>query len=76
MARNSIKYLLKQELEHKAAYGQSKHQDKISTNEKRAEMKREGKTYEERLQVNDMRDKIYSYSTMATEQQQVGDFGD
>lgn len=76
MARNSIKYLLKQELEHKAAYGQSKHQDKISTNEKRAEMKRAGKTYEERLQVNDMRDKIYSYSTMATYQQQAGYFGD
>ncbi len=75
MARDSIKFMLKQELEHKAAYGQSKHQDKITTNEKRAEMKREGKSYEERLQVNDMRDKIYSYSTMATYLQQVDYFG-
>ena len=50
MVRNSVKYLLKQELEKKAAYGQSKHEDKIRTNQERAEMKRQGKSYEERLQ--------------------------
>ena len=76
MARNSVKYLLKQELEKKAAYGQSKHEDKIRTNQERAEMKRQGKSYEERLQVNYMRDKIYSYQSMKTYQAQVEYFGD
>ena len=76
MARNSVKYLLKQELEKKAAYGQSKHEDKIRTNQERAEMKRQGKSYEERLQVIYMRDKIYSYQSMKTYQAQVGYFGD
>lgn len=66
MARNSVKYLLKQELEKKAAYGQSKHEDNIRTNQERAEMKRQGKSYEERLKVNYMRDKIYSYQGMKT----------
>ena len=33
MARNTIKYQLKQELEKQASYGRSKHQDKIATYE-------------------------------------------
>lgn len=68
MARNTIKYQLKQALEQQASYGRSKHQDKISTYEKRMEMKRQGYSYEERLAVNDMKDHIYSYGTMKTYQ--------
>lgn len=76
MARNSIKYELKHALEEKASYGRSKHQDKLSTYEKRSEMKQQGYSYEERLAVNDMREHIYSYQTMKTYQQQVGYFGE
>lgn len=76
MARNSIKYELKHALEEKESYGRSKHQDKLSTYEKRAEMKHQGYSYEERLNVNDMKEHIYSYQTMKTYQQQVGYYGD
>ena len=76
MARNSIKYELKHALEEKESYGRSKHQDKLSTYEKRAEMKHQGYSYEERLGVNDMKEHIYSYQTMKTYQQQVGYYGD
>lgn len=76
MARNSIKYELKHALEKKASYGRSKHQDKLSTYEKRIEMKKQGYSYEERLSINEMKDHIYSYQTMKTYQQQVGYFGD
>ena len=41
MARNTIKYQLKQELEKQASYGRSKHQDKIGTYQKREEMKQQ-----------------------------------
>ena len=76
MARNTIKYQLKQELEKQASYGRSKHQDKISTYQKREEMKQQGASFEERMMVNDLKEHIYSYGTMATYQQQVSYFGD
>lgn len=76
MARNSIKYELKNALREKESYGRSKHNDKLATYEKRAEMKKQGCSYEERLEVNELKDHIYSYSTMKTYQQQVGYFGD
>ena len=76
MARNTIKFQLKKALEEKASYGRSKHDDKITTYEKRMEMKKQGYSYEERLAVNEMREHIYSYQTMKTYQQQVGDFGE
>lgn len=76
MARNTIKFELKKSLEQQASYGRSKHADKISTYEKRSEMKAEGASYEERLAINDMKGHIYSYKTMETYQQQVGYFGD
>ena len=53
MARNTIKYQLKQELEKQASYGRSKHQDKISTYQKREEMKQQGASFEARMMVND-----------------------
>lgn len=76
MARNTIKFQLKKALEEKASYGRSKHDDKITTYEKRMEMKKQGYSYEERLAVNEMREHIYSYQTMKTYQQQVGYFGE
>ena len=76
MARNTIKFELKKALEQQASYGRSKHQDKLTTYEKRSEMKAQGATYEERLAINDMKNHIYSYGTMKTYQQQVGYFGD
>lgn len=66
MARNTIKYQLKQELEKQASYGRSKHQDKVSTYQKREEMKEQGASFEERMTVNDMKEHIYSYSCMKT----------
>ena len=76
MARNTIKYQLKQELEKQASYGRSKHQDKVSTYQKREKMKEQGASFEERMTVNDMKEHIYSYSCMKTYQQQVSYFGD
>ena len=76
MARNTIKYSLKQALERQASYGRSKHDDKLSTNEKRAELREQGATFAQRLDTNDMDGHIYSYGTMRTYQQQVGYFGD
>ena len=76
MARNTIKYQLKQELEKQASYGRSKHQDKIATYQKREELRQQGASFEERMKVNEMQGHIYSYQTMKTYQQQVGYFGD
>lgn len=76
MARNTIKYQLKQALEQQASYGRSKHQDKVATYQKREELRQQGASFEERMRVNEMQGHIYSYQTMATYQQQVGYFGD
>lgn len=76
MARNTIKYQLKQALQQQASYGRSKHDDKISTYQKRDALHKQGATFEERMAINDMKDHIYSYGTMRTYQQQVGYFGD
>lgn len=76
MARTNIKFELKNALGEKASYGRSKHADKLATYEKRSEMKKQGYSYEERLAANELKEHIYSYSTMKTYQQQVGYFGD
>ncbi|MBO5163725.1 MAG: hypothetical protein J6B75_04690 [Ruminococcus sp.] len=72
----NIKYLLKKELEMMKAYGQSKYADKKQTQKDRSQAKKEGKTLRERDDINHSKDKIYSYTTMAVYQQQVGYFGD
>lgn len=59
-----------------ACYGQSRHTDKINTYKERSRLKRIGKTTEEQLSVNYMKDKIYSYSTMKTYQKEITRFGD
>lgn len=76
MARNTIKYLLKQELQKQASYGRSKHEDKISTYKKRNEQKVQGVPYADRQETNDFDGHIYSFLTMKTYQQQVGYYGD
>ena len=76
MARTNIKFELKKALEEKASYGRSKHADKIKTQELRYEMQKQGASYSERLQVNEMKDHIYSYKTMEAYQNQVGYFAD
>lgn len=76
MARNTIKYLLKQALQQKASYGRSKHEDKVATYQKREELRQQGASYAERMEINEMKDHIYSYGTMQTYQQQAGAFGD
>lgn len=78
MARgNSIKFQLRQALGEKASYGRSKYDDKVSTFEKREELKQQGVSFEDRLDaVNDLQPHVYSYCTMNTYQQQLGYFGD
>ncbi len=77
MARgNTIKFQLKQALADKASYGRSKHEDKVSTYEKREALRQAGASFEERMAVNDMQQHIYSYGTMTAYQQQTGYFGD
>lgn len=76
MSRNTIKYLLKQSLQQQAAYGRSKHSDKINTYQKRESLRQQGATKNEILAVNEMKEYIYSYGTMHTYQQQVSYFGD
>jgi len=76
MARDTIKYKLKQSLQNQEAFGRSKHQDKIQTYQEREELKKQGASYYERLQINHMKEHIYSYNTMLTYQREVGKFGD
>lgn len=70
----NIRYLLKVELNKMQAYGCKKHEDKKKTKKERSIAKSEGKTLRERDEINHSRDKIYSYTTMKTYQQQIGYF--
>ena len=77
MARKqNIRYLMKSKLESYEAYGQSKHDDKVRTERKRLEMRKKGASRRETLEVNYCRDKIYSYKTMETYQNEVSKFAD
>jgi len=45
------------------AYGEKKHDYKLSTEEKRRALRQEGTSYEETLKINDYKDKIFSFNT-------------
>ena len=75
MARKqTIKFLMKSELNSMAAYGRSKYQDQQRTHALRSQMKKEGKSWEECLRVNFSKDYIYSYQTMKNYQYEVDRF--
>lgn len=75
MARQqSIKFQMKSALNQQAYFGHSKHDDQLRTIEERQRMKAQGATYEERLAVDYARDKIYSFGTMKTYQNEVSRF--
>lgn len=76
MARNSIKFLLKKELQAKESYGRSKHEDKLHTQMERNKLKQQGVPYLERMRIDYCKDHIYSYNTMKQYQKSVGYFGD
>ena len=75
MARKqTVKFLMKSELNSMAAYGRSKYQDQQRTYAVRSQMKKEGKSWEECLRVNFSKDYIYSYQTMKNYQYEVDRF--
>ena len=77
MARvKNIKYLLKVALDKMQAYGEPKHVAQKENAKARRKAKKEGKSLREHEEINHMRNKIYSYSTMKTYQQQIRYFGD
>lgn len=66
MARKqNLKFLLKQELARKkdAGHGRSKHKDKLKTMEERRSLQAKGVPYKECLQVDYMKDYIYTSTT-------------
>lgn len=72
MARKqNIRFLMKQKLESYAAYGESKHADKVKTENERRQLKKAGATFRQTLDVNYSKDKIYSYGTMKTYQREI-----
>ncbi len=56
------------------AYGEKKHDYKLSTEEKRRALRQEGTSYEELLKINDYKDKIFSFNTMKTYQNEVSHY--
>ena len=73
---DTIKYKLRCELNQMASYGCSKKADMTETKNERSRLKRQGCSREEQLRVNACKERIYSYSTMANYQKDVGYFGD
>lgn len=77
MARKqNIRFLMKNKLASYAAYGQSKHADKIKTEQERRQLKKAGASFRQTLEVNYCKDKIYSYQTMKTYQNEVNKYAD
>lgn len=78
MARkSSIKYAMCKSLENQLHYGEKKHDDKELNKQERAELKKQGIAYKDRIKmVNHSKDKIYSSSTYKTYLAEVQKYGD
>lgn len=73
---DTIKYKLRCELRKMESYGRSKKADMQKTKADREKLRANGATYSESLRINHSKEHIYSFSTMANYQKEVGYFGD
>lgn len=76
MARDTIKYLLKKEVEQMISYGEHKRDYQLQNMKDRQELKDIGVKYKDRLEVNNMQDKIFSISTVKNYMASIDRFGD
>lgn len=72
----NIRFLMKSKLNSFEAYGEKKHDYKLSTQKKREALKENGASYEESLKVNDYKEKIFSYNTMKIYQNEISKYAD
>ena len=75
MARTpTIRYQMKHELNQMAYYGHSKHEEQCRTYEERQRLKAQGASREECMKIDYTADKIFSYTTMKTYQNEIDRF--